>query len=213
MFLKFDLITQQYSRAKYPLAIVAAALAILGPRLLIGFDIGCSFSATLDSSSLGEQFKASLSRCCVNTFHGYSHNYSCQARNHPNNIEGIGLEDLEGMEQIFSGSNQLASVVRYATAYRRRQFIDLYLQQWDADKYENLATWLYNNYVQASKIIDEETLALEHAMQSLGISGTEELDRWQAEELQYLQTLGKEDEYDVMAVAYVERLQELDEIR
>ena len=87
------------------------------------------------------------------------------------------------------------------------------IYKWDADKYENLATWLYNNYVQASKIIDEETLALEHAMQSLGISGTEELDRWQAKELQYLQTLGKEDEYDVMAVAYVERLQELDEIR
>ena len=110
------------------------------------------------------------------------------------------------MERIFSGSNQLASVVRYVTAYRHRQFIVLYLQQWDADKYENLATWLYNNYVQASKIIDEETLALEHAMQSLGISGTEELDRWQAEELQYLQTLGKEDKYDVMAVVYVERL-------
>lgn len=125
----------------------------------------------------------------------------------------MGLEDLEGMERIFSGSNQLASVVRYASAYRRRQFIDLYLQQWDADKYENLATWLYNNYVQATKIIDEETLALEHAMQSLGIAGTEELDRWQAEELEYLQTLGKEDDYNVMTVAYVERLQELDEIR
>ena len=125
----------------------------------------------------------------------------------------MGLEDLEGMERIFSRSNQLASVVMYSSAYRRRQFIDLYLQQWDADKYENLVTWLYNNYVQATKIIDEETLALEHAMQSLGIAGTEELNRWQAEELQYLQTLGKEDDYDVMAVAYVERLQELDEIR
>ena len=125
----------------------------------------------------------------------------------------MGLEDLEGMERIFSGSNQLASVVRYSSAYRRRQFIDLYLQQWDADKYENLVTWLYNNYVQATKIIDEETLALEHAMHSLGIAGTEELDHWQAEELQYLQTLGKEDDYDVMTVAYVERLQELDEIR
>jgi Kyakuja-Dileera-Zisupton transposase len=124
----------------------------------------------------------------------------------------MGLEDLDGMERIFSGSNQLASVVRYASAYCRRQFINLYLQQWDADKYENLVTWLYNNYVQATKIIDEETLALEHAMQSLGIAGTEELNRWQAEELQYLQTLGKED-YDVMAVAYVERLQELNEIR
>ena len=50
-------------------------------------------------------------------------------------------------------------------------------------------------------------------MQSLGIASTEELDRWQAEELEYLQTLGKEDDYDVMTVAYVKRLQELDEIR
>ena len=202
-----------FSRAKYPLAIVARALQALGPRLLAGFDIGCSFSATLDSSSLGEEFKLSSSRCCVNAFHGYSHNYSCQARNHPNNIEGMGLEDLEGMERIFSGSNQLATVIRYATAYRRRLFIDLYLRQWDTDKYENLATWLYNNYLQATKIIEEESFALEHAMESLGIAGTQELDRWQAEELEYLQTLGKEYDYDVMAVAYVERLQELDDIR
>ena len=104
-------------------------------------------------------------------------------------------------------------MIWYATAYRRRQLIDLYLWQWDSDKYENLATWLYNNYVQARKIIDEETFALEHTMESLGIAGTQELDRWQAEELEYLQTLGKEEDYDVMAVAYVERLQELDDIR
>ena len=36
------------------------------------------------------------------------------------------------------------------------------------------------------KIIDEETFALKHAMDSLGITGTEELDSWQAEELAYL---------------------------
>ena len=63
------------------------------------------------------------------------------------------------------------------------------------------------------KIIDEETFALEHAMESLGITGTQELDCWQAEEPDYLQSLGKEDDCDVMAVAYVERLQELNNIR
>ena len=51
---------------------------------------------------------------------------------------------------------------------------------------------------------------MEHAMESLGIAGTEELECWQAE---YLQNLGKEDDYDVMAVAYVEQLQELDDNR
>jgi len=57
------------------------------------------------------------------------------------------------------------------------------------------------------KIVNEETLALEHAIESLGIAGTEELEHWQAEELEYLQTLGKEDDYDVMAIAYVKRPQ------
>ena len=50
-------------------------------------------------------------------------------------------------------------------------------------------------------------------MNSLQIASTEKLDRWQAEELKYLQILGNEDKYDVKTVAYVERLQELDEIR
>ena len=50
-------------------------------------------------------------------------------------------------------------------------------------------------------------------MESLGIAGTQEIDHWQAEELDYLQTLGKEDDYDILAVVYVERLQELNDIR
>ncbi|KDR81011.1 hypothetical protein GALMADRAFT_241624 [Galerina marginata CBS 339.88] len=198
--------------AKYPLAVVACAIKILGDRNLVGYDIGCSFTATLNSSSLGDVFKASLSRCCVNAFHGYSHNYLCQAQHHPNNIKGMGLEDLEGMERIFSGSNQLANVLRYATAYRRRLLIDLYVRQWDEDKYENLGIFIFNNYVQALKIIKEDSYALEHAMESLNIAGTAELDKWQAEELEYLRNLGKEEDYDVMAVAYVERLQELDDV-
>ena len=70
----------------------------------------------------------------------------------------MGLENLEEMDQIFSGSNQLASVVWYASAYCHQQLINLYLQQWDADKYENLVTWLYNNYVQATKIITKKLL-------------------------------------------------------
>ncbi|KAF8170782.1 hypothetical protein BJ912DRAFT_860927 [Pholiota molesta] len=199
--------------AKYPLAITAKALETMGDRLLIGYDIGCSFSATLKSSSLADCFRMSASKCCPNAFHGYSHNYLCQARNHPNIIEGIGLEDLEVMECVFSASNQLASVTRYASAYRRRLLIDQYVRQWDAEKYENLATFLYNNYKQALKIIREDSIAFEHAMQALEIDSTEQLEAWRLEELKYLETLGKEDDYDVMAVAYVERLDEYNELK
>ncbi|CAA7264087.1 unnamed protein product [Cyclocybe aegerita] len=179
--------------AKYPLALVAKALDTLGTRLLIGYDIGCAFSSTIASSSLGPKFQASGSRCCVNAFHGYSHNYLCQVHNHPNVIVGMGLEDLEVMEHIFSASNQLAPVIRYATRFRRRVLIDLFFRQWDDDKYLNLPTFLYDNYKQALKIIREDSIALEEAMKASHV----------------LLTLGKETDYDVHAVAYVELLQKL----
>jgi len=124
----------------------------------------------------------------------------------------MGLEDLEGMERIFSGSNQLASVTRYSTAYRRRVIIDQYFQNWDAEKYRNLGQWLYSNYVQALKILKEESYALEEAMLSLGITGTAQLDEWHQEQVAYLHTLGKEEDYDVLSVAYVELLQELSDL-
>ncbi|KAH0833455.1 hypothetical protein J3R83DRAFT_12574 [Lanmaoa asiatica] len=111
---------------KYPLSIVSRAVDVLGPRLLIGYDIGCKLATTIASSPIGAKFEESKSRMCVDAFHGYTHNYTCQDRNHPNVIEGAGLEDLSTMERIFSASNQLAPVIRYATAYNRRTFIDMF---------------------------------------------------------------------------------------
>src|ERR1700679_1247091 len=105
-------------RAKYPLSIVAKAMDTFGSNILVGYDIGCVFGGTILSSSLGTRFQESGSRTCVNAFHGYSHNYQCQLKNHPNNIAGMGLEDLETLERVFSSSNALAAVTRYSSAYR-----------------------------------------------------------------------------------------------
>ena len=80
---------------------------VLGGQILYGYDIGCSFATTVRSSSLGHQFQQLGSRLCVNAFHGYAHNYKCQLKHHPNFIEGIGLEDLETLERVFSSSNQV----------------------------------------------------------------------------------------------------------
>jgi hypothetical protein len=198
-----------FDRAKYPLAMTARIMDVLGDRILLGYDIGCTYSSTLSRSSLGPKYQESGLRCCVNAFHGYSHNYLCQTHNHPNIIEGMGLEDLEGMERIFSGSNQLAPVTRYSTAYRRHVMIDQYFNNWDGEKYLNLGKWLYDNYIQALKIVNEDSYGLEEAMMSLGITGTAQLDEWHKEQVAYLHTLGKEDDYDVLSVAYVELLQEL----
>ena len=55
---------------------------------------------------------------------------------------GFGLEDLETCERVFAGSNAVARLTRHATAFHRRQFIDMYFRQWDAEKYENLGEYI-----------------------------------------------------------------------
>jgi len=195
-------------RAKYPLAIMSRALQVLGPRLLQGYDIGCVFQKTIASSSLGPLFTDTQSRCCVNAFHGYSHNFSCQVKNHPNTIEGMGLEDLETMERVFSSSNAVAGVTRYASAYHRRVFIDMFFQQWDNDKYQNLGLMLFNNYKQALSIISDDGVAVEEALQSLEIQPAD-LEIWHHEQMEFFETISEESPWDVHAVAYVELLQEL----
>lgn len=123
----------------------------------------------------------------------------------------MGLEDLETLVRVFSASNQLAPVVRYATAYRRRVLIHNFLCQWDEEKYQNLGTMLLNNYRQALEIIETELIALTEATKSLGIQDGE-LDSWQEEQAEYFSTLGDEPERDIHAVAYVELLQELQDV-
>lgn len=176
-----------------------------------GYDIGCSFEGTVKNSSLGELYESTGTRLCVNAFHGYSHSYLCQLQYHPNIIEGIGLEDLETMERIFSSSNQLASVIRYASRYRRRLFIEAYFKQWDADKYQNLGIFLLRNYKQALAMIEEDTRTLDEAKLQFGLTDAD-MDLWEQEERTFFSHLGEEEEYDIQAMTYVELLQQLREL-
>ena len=84
----------------------------------------------------------------------------------------------------------------------------MFFRQWDEEKYQNLATMLWNNYRQALDIVEHESVALADALRSLKITEAD-LERWEAEEVVYFKTLGQESEWDVHAVAYVELLQEL----
>ncbi|KAI0684178.1 hypothetical protein BC835DRAFT_1409208 [Cytidiella melzeri] len=194
--------------AKYPLATVAKVLENIGQDTLGGYDIGCAFLSTVQRSSLGPTFQEKNGHFCVCAFHGYSHCHTCQMQFHPNNLAGAGLEDLETMERIFSASNQLASVTRYASPYRRRLFMEAYFRQWDEDKTLNIGTFILNNYRQALEILQHDGEVLREAMESLGITFAD-MDRWEHEELSFFARLGDEDDYDIHAVVYVELLQEL----
>ncbi|OSD07636.1 hypothetical protein PYCCODRAFT_1359298 [Trametes coccinea BRFM310] len=195
-------------QAKYALAMVAKLHAALGGRLMIGYDIGCDFSETVNNSSLGPEVLALGTRFCVNAFHGYSHSYNCQVVFHPNVIVGMGLEDLEVLERIFSGSNHLAPVVRYASRYRRWVLIDQYFQQWDQEKYANIGLMLFNNLSQALDIVRTQSPVLEQALKSLQLTHAD-LDRFANEEREFFLNLRDEEDHNLHAVAYVEALQEL----
>lgn len=181
---------------------------VLEDRLLVGSDIGCSMKSTIASSSIGPMFKQKQCRCCVNAFHGYTHNWACQKQNHPNVIEGLGLEDLETLERIFSASNAVAGVTRHATPYRRRVFIDLFFRQWDEDKYMNLSKLFRDNYRQALSIIETEEIALQDTLINLKATQAD-LDVWHDEEAAYFAKKPRENEWDLLAVTYVELLREL----
>ena len=172
-------------------------------------DIACGFAITAGKSSLASRIAEKQHKFVVNAFHGYSHNYQCQLKNHPSIVRGVGLEDFETMERIFSSSNALARVTRYASAYRRRLYVDSYFRQWDEDKYTNLGTFILHNYQQALKILEEDTAAFEEAKVNLGVSDNE-LDRWEQEQAEYFADLGTESEADRFKVEYVECLQNLD---
>jgi hypothetical protein len=152
--------------AKYSLAAVNQILDFCDNDHAIGHDIGCALRTTVSRSALGEQAREAGLRVVINAFHGFAHNRLCQLQNHPLYLQGFGNEDLETCERIFSSSNSMAPLIRHASLFHWRQFLDLHFQQWDTDKYLELSmfsvSWanlgahvhvgwfLLNNYVQTS---------------------------------------------------------------
>lgn len=190
---------------KYPLAITAKLNDILaGPRIQ-GYDIGCAFKKTVNKTNIDN----SRIRHCTPAMHGFAHNRPCQHGHHPLYLPGAGLEDFETCERIFSSSNDCARITRHATDFHRHQRIDAHFRQWDADKFEALATFIFNNYRQALLILAEYQ---EH-LGKPEWAGFDELTfaRWREEEMEYLNGLKTEPEESTLAVEYVNALETLEE--
>jgi hypothetical protein len=101
---------------KYPLAMVNFVMDVFGDDQDVGFDIGCSFEVTVHGSNLlRDKAKQQRMQIIVNTFHGWAHNHLCQLKYHPLYRKGLGLEDLETLERIFSSLNTIARITRHAT--------------------------------------------------------------------------------------------------
>lgn len=177
-------------------------------NMMFGYDIGCSFRSTIAQSSLGPQFGQRQWSTCIPAFHGYTHNYRCQLSYHPLRIRGMGLEDLEVLERVFSSSNAVARTTRFMTAHRRRVYIDLHFQQWDADKYLNLGTMLLNNFKQVFGLIKKLSVDIAASVQYHGLT-IQDLDTLIADEAATFNALTAESDGDTRRMKYVELLQEL----
>ncbi|EIW86294.1 hypothetical protein CONPUDRAFT_68845 [Coniophora puteana RWD-64-598 SS2] len=112
--------------------------------------IGCKLSTTITFSSLAPRFAASRSRVCIDAFHGYTHNYTCQDKNHLSGICSADTKDFSILKQIFSLSNELAQLIHYS---------------------------LYCAYIYGLQILNNESTALDQAKHLLGVTN-EELTAW-----------------------------------
>ncbi|KAJ7220952.1 hypothetical protein C8J57DRAFT_1440381 [Mycena rebaudengoi] len=197
--------------AKYPLAIVDALLDAFGPKLGVGYDIGCGFGTTVRNSPLGKKAKDLKMKTLVGAFYGHAHNRLCQLEYLANYVPGMGLEDLEGCEHLFSKSNFLARSVRYASIFHRKQTIVSYMSHHDDfESYANLSTFLVNNYWQAIEIIDGEP-ALQVAMQAAGIQDVSEFRKRLDMEKKYLTDLKTDDEENTLQMEYYQKLANLED--
>lgn len=67
---------------------------------------------------------------------------------------------------------------------------------------------MYNNYKQALAIINDLTPAVEELKLALKITDAD-FERWNTEELEFLENVAEESDEDIEAMAYVEALESL----
>ena len=196
-------------RSKYPLAIVEKMLDVFGLDLGQGYDIGCRSHTTLNNSPLGPKARELNHRCLVGAFHGHAHNRLCQLKNLTIYVDGVGLEDLEGNERYFAFSNCLAASVRHTSIFHRRQAIANHAVYTDTFKtYQNLSTFLLNNYKQALQILDTKPVVVA-TLGNLGADNPEVVKLWLQEEDEYLRGLSKEPLEETLEMEYYKMLVKL----
>ncbi|KAJ7019595.1 hypothetical protein C8F04DRAFT_1214298 [Mycena alexandri] len=192
--------------SKYALAACAELLEDFNGGVGSGYDVGCGFAGTLFNSPLGAKALLKKFMFLVGAFHGHAHNRLCQLIYLATYVLGLGLEDLEGCERFFSKSNAMATSVRYASVFHRRQILASYFKHFDTNEtYANLSKFLVDNYWQALEILEVEP-ALYLGMKAAGIDDVTEVPRRLEAEFTFLKSLMADSEEDTLHMEYYQRL-------
>ena len=131
-------------RSKYPLVMLNRLIELFGKNIMVGYDIDCQFSITAGrNAKVGPKMKEENLNLCVNAFHGYAHRRLCQLSWHPSYLNGVGLEDFETCERVFSDSNRVAGRTRHASKFHRRQSMLNMINRWNEDTYGELGMFTF----------------------------------------------------------------------
>ncbi|KAF6745727.1 hypothetical protein DFP72DRAFT_1090863, partial [Ephemerocybe angulata] len=181
---------QSGEQSKYPLATVNTLLETFGSQIGCGYDIGCKFSSTIARSPLAASAQKLQFTSLVGAFHGHAHNRLCQLSNLAAYVPGLGLEDLEGCERMFS----------------KQQKIDQFFKH--TDEYEtmsNLSKFIVDNYKQGLEILEGQD-ELARLMQENKIASVDVFSAWLEEERTYLTGLTHEPVKETMEMDYYQHL-------
>jgi len=200
-------------------------LETFGADLGGGYDVGCRFRKSLDTSPLGPLAQQLNHTSLVGAFHGHAHNRICQLSHLATYQKGLGLSALENCESFFSKSNKLAGSLRHASVFHHRQSISTYLKHTDTfETYASLSTlfqpnvaflstshlftgtFLYNHYKNALDILSSGPASLAKAMADLGIENDGVFHTWLLEEEVYLKALRSEPQVETLEMNYYQRL-------
>lgn len=215
---------------KYPLAIINRMIEVYGTGFQYGYDIACAFEKILRRSRLGPKVTTLGITGVVPAFHGHAHNRKCQLSWHPMYVKGTGKKDYEGCERVFSQSNALASVTRFASKFHRHQAIDEFFKHWDLEKFVEecesrfnfsvyshpkthalAGQFIFDNYKQSLKIIRDDSLALAALCHGTTLT-SEDFEQDLEAERAYLANLAKEPAEVLQTVEYMDALQTLQSI-
>ncbi|KAI9057832.1 hypothetical protein FKP32DRAFT_1615023 [Trametes sanguinea] len=193
---------------KYALAHVDRLASVYGCDLKVGYDVACAFRKILMRSSLGPRIARLKISGVVPAFHGHSHNRGCQVDWHPLYMDGVGKEDFEGCERLFSESNALAPGTRLSTAFHRHQAIEQFMGFWSDQKHAESGKFIFDNYRQALDIIKNDGEALRLLCQQLSV-GPADFERYLLEERAYFKSRKAEPPEVTAELDYVESLMRL----
>lgn len=197
--------------AKYPLAAADQLIRTFGNNILLVYDIGCTFSATLSKSSIGNAAQEANFKCCTGSFHGAAHNRLCQLDFLISLQKGAGIEDGEGNEPMYSESNSLAPITRHASPYYRHLRIHMHFMKWDEIKYERLGDFFLNNYTAAWRTMKESLEILDTTKRMVpDFDPDRQCPQWLDEEREYISSLQVEPEDEKAKVLYLEATEHLE---